>query len=78
MNKCLLQDERSIVWQFCRFIIDPYYERNATTSQLPVPVPLRIALYSLCALLVQRCSHHIHEAKQKENGVSGQFEVCYC
>ena len=88
------QDERSIVWQFCRYIIDPYYKRHATTSQLPVPVPLRvsretaarghrflsshslrqffalqIALYSLCALLVQRCSHHIHEAKQRENGV---------
>ncbi|KAI6180608.1 FAT domain-containing protein [Aphelenchoides besseyi] len=68
------QDERSIIWLFCRTIINPYYERQTTSPNLPVSSLLIIELYYFCALLVQNCADHIHNnnARSKEQEQSQQ------
>ncbi|CAD5212386.1 unnamed protein product [Bursaphelenchus okinawaensis] len=57
------KNEKSIMWQFCLHVIEPY------NKQFPVPDLLKITLYQFCALLVQKCPIHIHDnKKQKRQG----------
>lgn len=77
------ENDASIIWQFCHNVIEPYYNTNteaqAGVPQLPVPEALKVVLYQLCSMLVQRCPDHIHSAsgqRQRPAGAPRPSDKC--